>query len=124
MNPVPNFQPSWNIAPSQSAPVIRLNPETGQRRLDLLSWGLVPHWAKYLKAEKKPINARSETVASSPMFRGAYVARRCLGQAGAFYEWRHRGSTSTPIYILGFHTRVALTKTITNSGNVISQHQT
>jgi len=72
-NPTPNFQPSWNIAPSQAVPVIRLNPKTGQRSMDLLSWGLVPHWVKDLKAERKPINARAETVMTSPMCRGAYA---------------------------------------------------
>jgi putative SOS response-associated peptidase YedK len=90
-NPTPNFQPSWNIAPSQAVPVIRLNPESGQRSMDLLSWGLVPHWVKDLKAERKPINARAETVMTSPMCRGAYAARRCLVPADAFYEWRQAG---------------------------------
>lgn len=87
MNPVPNVAPSWNIAPSQQAMAVRRQPKTGERHLDLLTWGFVPHWAKDLKAERKPINARAETVASSPMFRAAFVHNRCLVPADAYYEW-------------------------------------
>jgi putative SOS response-associated peptidase YedK len=43
---LPNFEPSWNIAPTQSAPVLRRNPATGARQFDLLRWGLVPHFVK------------------------------------------------------------------------------
>lgn len=87
VNSLPSFEPNYNVAPSQSVPVIRVNAE-GQRSLDLLTWGLVPHWATDLRAERKPINARAETVTSSPMFRSAFQARRCLVPADAFYEWR------------------------------------
>ena len=40
---LPNVAPSWNVAPSHRAMVVRLRPETGERHLDLLTWGLVPH---------------------------------------------------------------------------------
>ena len=40
---LPNVAPSWNVAPSQQAMVVRRHPETGERHLDLLTWGLVPH---------------------------------------------------------------------------------
>jgi putative SOS response-associated peptidase YedK len=85
---LPNIAPNWNTAPTQAAAVIRRHPDTGERRLDLLRWGLVPHFTKDLKACKRPINARAETVASSGMFRGALGARRCLVPADAFYEWK------------------------------------
>ena len=87
-NPPPNFGPDWNVAPTDPAPVIRQNPETGERHLDLLRWGLVPYFTKDLKAARKPINARSETAATSPTFRDALARRRCLVPAEAFYEWR------------------------------------
>jgi putative SOS response-associated peptidase YedK len=63
---LPNFPPRYNMAPTQDAPVIRLNPETGKRQLDLLRWGLVPSWAKDIKIGSKLINARAETIASRP----------------------------------------------------------
>ncbi len=86
--PLPNARPSWNIAPTQKAPVVRRNPETGTRHLDLLQWGLVPRWAKDPKSVRQPINARSETIDTSRMFRGAFRARRCLVPADAYYEWQ------------------------------------
>ena len=85
---LPNLAPSWNVAPTQSAPVVRRHPETGERHLDLLRWGLLPRWVRDPKGARQPINARAETVASSPMFRAAYAKRRCLVPADAFYEWK------------------------------------
>ena len=67
-------------------PVVRRHPESGERHLDLLRWGLLPRWAKDPKGARQPINARAETVATSPMFREAYAKRRCLVPADAFYE--------------------------------------
>jgi putative SOS response-associated peptidase YedK len=87
-NSLPNLKPTWNMAPTMSAPVVRRNPESGERHLDLLTWGLVPSFTKDLKAARKPINARAETVASSGMFKGALAKRRCLVPAAAFYEWK------------------------------------
>ena len=87
--PVPNWAPTWNMAPTRDAPVVRRHPETGERRLDLLRWGLVPHWAKDPKSVRMSINARSETIGSTPMFRDAYArGRRCLVPADVFYEWQ------------------------------------
>ena len=83
-----NLQPNWNVAPTQSAPVVRLNPTAHQRQLDLLTWGFVPHWTTDLKTARRPINARAETVATSPMFRDAFAGRRCLVPADLFYEWK------------------------------------
>jgi len=86
--PTPNWAGTWNMAPTKDAPVIRRHPETGERHLGLLRWGLVPHWVKDLKATRQPINARGETIASTPMFRDAFARRRCLVPADAFYEWQ------------------------------------
>ena len=86
--PPPNLAPSWNVAPTQDAMVIRRHPDTGKRQLDLLHWGLVPAWTKDVKAARKPINARSETASGSRVFSKALASRRCLVPADAFYEWR------------------------------------
>jgi hypothetical protein len=39
---------------------------------------LVPYFTKELKKARKPINARSETIARSGMFKAAFAERRCL----------------------------------------------
>ena len=98
-NPTPNVAPTWNMAPTQTGMVVRRHPETAERHLDVLRWGLVPHFTKDLKAARKPINARSETVASSGMFRGALAARRCLVPADAFYEWLNMPDGKQPFAI-------------------------
>jgi putative SOS response-associated peptidase YedK len=97
--PLPNLAPNWNVAPTQRAAVVRRHPESGERTLDLLTWGFVPHFTNDLKACKRPINARAETVASSGMFRSALASRRCLVPADAFYEWRAMAHGKQPYAI-------------------------
>jgi putative SOS response-associated peptidase YedK len=84
----PDLPISYNIAPSQEVLAIRYNPETKQRSLDSLRWGLVPYWAKDEKIGFKTINARAETVDSAHSFRNAFKKRRCLIPADGFYEWK------------------------------------
>ena len=67
---------------------MRLNGETGERELTIMRWGLVPYWSKDGKASFSTINAKSETVATSPAFREAWKNRRCLVPADRFYEWQ------------------------------------
>ncbi len=88
VNPLPNIEPSWNVAPTQSAPVVRRHPETGERHLDLLQWGLLPYWTKEPVRAQRPINARADTVAKSGMFRRAFQQRRAIVPADVFYEWK------------------------------------
>ena len=98
--PVPNTAPTWNMAPTINAMVIRRHPETGERRLDLLRWGLIPSWTKDVKAARvQPINARSETAGTSSMFKDALAQRRCLVPADAFYEWEARPDGKQPYAI-------------------------
>ena len=77
-----DYRRSYNLAPSQRAPVIRANAD-GVRHLDTLVWGFQPHWAK-----RAWINARSETVFSSRAFAPAARKTRCLVPALGWYEWQ------------------------------------
>lgn len=88
----------FNIAPSQPVAVI---PNDGLNRLDFFNWGLIPFWAKDKKIGNRLINARSETLAEKPSFRGSFKYKRCLVLADGFYEWRKVPgvSTKTPMYI-------------------------
>lgn len=92
-----DFGPRYNIAPSQE--VVAVLPDRGGRRLDLLTWGLVPHWTRDLASAGRPINARAETVAEKPSFRDALRRGRCLIPASGFYEWRRQGRTKQPYYV-------------------------
>lgn len=88
VNAEPAFAPNRNLAPTQMAPVVRLHPDTGARHLDLLQWGLLPHWAK--DVARRPFNARAETAATLPSFRDALARRRCLVPMDAFFEWHDK----------------------------------
>ena len=61
-----DLPPRYNIAPSQAVAVVRLLPDKTSPQLDILHWGLIPHWAKDRKVGYKMINARAETLAEKP----------------------------------------------------------
>ncbi len=84
---LPNLQARYNIAPTQTAPVIRRHPD-GRLLLHEIQWGLIPSWARDGTGGAKLINARAETVAEKPSFRAAFGRRRCLVPADGFYEWK------------------------------------
>jgi putative SOS response-associated peptidase YedK len=90
----PSFEilPSYNIAPQTDQPIVRLSRDSDERELALLGWGLVPFFARDPKIGYSTINARAETVASSPTFREAMKRRRCLVPATGFYEWQRIGN--------------------------------
>ena len=97
--PIPNFPPSWNVAPTDSVPVVRYDRKAGQRSLDLLRWGLIPYWAKDIKVGFVNINAKAEGIETRPAFRDAFDRRRCLVPVDNFYEWKKLGSDKQPYAI-------------------------
>ena len=88
--------PRYNIAPSQAMPVVVRN---SPNRLVKMQWGLVPSWAKEPRVAFSTINARAETVAKSPVFRGPFKSRRCLVPASGFYEWQRTSEGKQPYCI-------------------------
>ena len=53
----------------------------------MLTWGLVPSWAKDPSIGNRMINARMETVAEKPAYKRAFASRRCLLPADGYFEW-------------------------------------
>jgi putative SOS response-associated peptidase YedK len=92
-----NWKPSFNIAPSQIAPVVTSDePDL----IDVFHFGLVPHWAKDKKVGYKMINARSETLLEKPSFKPLMVNnKRCLVLADSFFEWKKEGKAKRPFRI-------------------------
>ncbi|AEL27033.1 SOS response-associated peptidase [Cyclobacterium marinum] len=92
-----NWKPSYNIAPSQLAPVVTSDkPDV----IDVFHFGLVPHWAKDKKVGYKMINARSETLLEKPSFKPLLVNnKRCLVLADSFFEWKKQGKEKQPFRI-------------------------
>jgi putative SOS response-associated peptidase YedK len=90
----PAGEPDHNLAPSKQAPVVltrrpREEPEGAPlRQLRLLTWGLVPSWAKDPSVGARMTNARVETVLDKPAFAKAAATRRCLVPATGWYEWQ------------------------------------
>ncbi len=89
------FEARYNIAPTQSVPVVRVDQDAGIRRVATIRWGLTSH-----PDNPRPlINARSETVDRKPSFRSAFRSRRCLVPATGFFEWQKLGAAKQPFYI-------------------------
>jgi putative SOS response-associated peptidase YedK len=90
--------PRFNIAPTQ--PVLAI-PNDGKNRADFFAWGLIPAWAKDSALGARMINARAETLAEKPAFRGALKYKRCLIPTSGFYEWKtmEGQKTKTPHFI-------------------------
>jgi len=93
---VPHKQ-RYNIAPTQTAPVILL--KAGKRELILMRWGLVPSWAKDEKTGSRMINTRAETIQEKPSFKNSFKTKRCLVPADGFIEWENTEGGKQPHYI-------------------------
>ena len=88
-------EPDYNVTPRAWVPVVRERKPKANHRgerptrvLSLVRWGLVPSWAKSPAIGDKQINARAESVAERPAYKRAFLRRRCIVPADAFYEWK------------------------------------
>jgi len=90
--------PSFNVCPQSFQPIVRLDEESGERELTQARWGLVPFWAKDPKIAYNTINAKAETLSTSPAFREALKRRRCLVPLDGFYEWEPSGGKTKQPY--------------------------
>ncbi|HXH80579.1 SOS response-associated peptidase [Nocardioides sp.] len=90
----------YNVAPTKEVyavverPPSKDSPEPPQRQLRVLTWGLVPSWAKDPSIGNRMINARMETVAEKPAFKRAFAVRRCLLPADGYFEWYPTSQTN------------------------------
>lgn len=82
------FTTSYNVYPSASVPVVRLDVE-GQRNCEPMRWGLVPSFARGVPGKYNTINARIEKMRTAASYRGPWKhGQRCLLPASHFYEWQ------------------------------------
>ena len=81
-------------------PVITNN---ATKRIQLFTWGLIPHWVPdtdtATKFRGRTLNARAETIHEKPSFRGLIATQHCLVLADGFFEWRHYRGRTFPYYI-------------------------
>lgn len=94
---LPDLEPRYNIAPTQQ--VLTIFQEEGGGKppqLKMMRWGLVPSWSDDLSIGSRMINARSETAAEKPSFRGPFKSRRCIIAADGYYEWKEEHGAKQP----------------------------
>jgi putative SOS response-associated peptidase YedK len=96
----PQFEASYNVAPTQPAPVVIASP--GGNVCQLMRFGLIPFFAKGVAGKYSTINARVETIETSAAYRGPWKRQqRCLVLASGFYEWHllPDGKSKQPYFI-------------------------
>ena len=74
----------FNVCPTE--PVLAVTAGAEARAL---RWGLIPPWARKLRAGPEPINARASRCSTSACSRRSIgdAAHRCLVVADGWYEW-------------------------------------
>ena len=92
----------YNIAPTTFIDTVTSRTQGREivgREMVPMRWGLVPGWWKKSRKDvPATFNARAETVAEKPMFRGAFKYRRCIIPASGFYERRAEGKKLVPMH--------------------------
>ena len=94
---VPNFHLSYNIAPTQTSPIVFADQQ--HRACELMRWGLIPSWSNGPDTKFNMINARAESIEEKPAYRKAFKQRRCLVPIDGFYEWSGQAKAKQPYYI-------------------------
>lgn len=94
-NRFPDWFPRWNIAPTTTIPLV-VTTESGERLIGPARWSLVPSWSRELTLKYPTFNARSETAAEKPTFRGSVQSHRCIVPISAYYEWTSLGGSKAP----------------------------
>lgn len=93
--PAPNYQPEWNLAPTDPM-LVAIRNEDGKRIPRMMKWGLIPHWSKDGKMPGATFNARSEEFTTKNAFRDAWKwGQRCLVVTDGFYEWKKLDAKGT-----------------------------
>ncbi len=90
---------NYNVAPTQDVYAVVGGPD-GTARVSTYHWGLVPSWAQDRKIASRMINARSETLADKPAFKGLSRKKRCIVPMDGFYEWK-AGAEGGPVNARG-----------------------
>ena len=84
-------------------PLLPVATNANAKTVKQMQWGLIPFWIKDNVAAKeiavKTLNAKSETIFTTPSFRDSIIKKRCLIFLDGFYEWEHAGRETIPYYI-------------------------
>lgn len=93
------FTPRYNVAPSQTVPVVRVLEGTHEGVM--MRWGLIPFFARGVAPKYSTINARIENLQSGALWRGPWRRnQRCIQLAAGFYEWHLEDSGGKQPYFI------------------------
>ncbi|ATG51599.1 DUF159 family protein [Brachybacterium vulturis] len=92
----PQLRSRWNIPPTAPIHVVTesIDEDTGEvlRALRIARWGLLPPFAKEASFSSRTFNARRETLAEKPSFRGSLGRYRAIVPMDGYYEWVRDGA--------------------------------
>lgn len=89
--------PIYNLCPTMNSPVLRL--VSGERKLDEMRWQLVPSTEPVFNTRLSTINARSETIFQTRLYRDLVLRQRCIVPLSGFFEWKKEGEGKRPFKI-------------------------
>ena len=92
-----NLSPVYNLCPTSNSPVLRI--VSGGRQFTSMRWQLVPRTEPLFSTRLSTINARSEFVFETRLFRDLVVRQRCIVPVSGFFEWKRRGDWKCPFKI-------------------------
>lgn len=94
-----NTKPRYNIAPTQSAPVVIQT--NGQNSLQMMQWGLVPTGAKDTNAvfRYKTYNVKSETILRKHSTESLVRNQRCVIPSTGYYAWQNTPGGKMPYFV-------------------------
>ena len=101
INESSEYASRYNAAPSQLLPVV-YRSEVGVV-VKTMKWGLVPAWSKEPKMKFNTINARSEGLGDSRLYKRPLKQQRCIVPADGYYEWKKTPEGSIPYYFHLLH---------------------
>src|SRR2546425_4973464 len=89
-----DIEPHYNIAPGNMLPVV---VKQSPNQVELMQWGLVPHWSKEPHGKYSTINARAENVTSSSVYREPFKTKRCFIPGNGFLNGSKQHPGKFPI---------------------------
>jgi putative SOS response-associated peptidase YedK len=92
-----DWSPVYNLCPTQDSPTVRI--DSGEVQICCMRWQLVPATEPAFTTKLSTINARSEGVFSSPLYRDLVIRQRCIVPVSGFYEWKRSGELRRPFRI-------------------------
>ncbi len=91
------FTPIYNGAPSMRLPQIYVHD--GEKDVALMKFGLVPFWSKEPTTKFSTINAKAETIFTSPAYRMPIMKQRSLTPVTFYFEWKQMEDKTKQPYV-------------------------